>query len=89
MPVKSDRCWNWAATTCLYQIQGIDDALEKRELIKISVLRSSEIEADEALFEENGRLALEKADLLAYSHGEYFVLGEKLGKFGYSVKKTK
>lgn len=31
------------------QIQGIDDALEKRELIKISVLRSSEIEADEAL----------------------------------------
>ena len=31
------------------QIQGINDALEKRELIKISVLRSSEIEADEAL----------------------------------------
>lgn len=31
------------------QIQGIDDALEKRELIKISVLRSSEIKADEAL----------------------------------------
>lgn len=31
------------------QIQGIDDALEKRELVKISVLRSSEIEADEAL----------------------------------------
>ena len=31
------------------QIQGIDDELEKRELIKISVLRSSEIDADEAL----------------------------------------
>ena len=31
------------------QIQGIDDALEKRELIKISVLRSSEMEANEAL----------------------------------------
>lgn len=31
------------------QIQGIDDALEKRELIKISVLRSSEMEAEEVL----------------------------------------
>ena len=26
---------------------------------------------------------------LRFSHGEYFVLGEKLGKFGYSVKKEK
>ena len=31
------------------QLQGIEDALEKRELVKISVLRSSEMEADEAL----------------------------------------
>lgn len=33
------------------QIKGIDDALEKRELIKISVLRSSEMDADEVLRE--------------------------------------
>ena len=31
------------------QLQGIDDALEKRELVKISVLRSSEMTADEVL----------------------------------------
>jgi hypothetical protein len=30
---------------------------------------------------------MKKADLIAYSHGEYFSLGEKLGKFGYSVAK--
>lgn len=43
--------------------------------------------ADEALFEENGRLDLARADLMTYSHGEYFRLGEKLGSFGWSVKK--
>lgn len=45
------------------------------------------VHADEALFEENGRLDLAKADLMAYSHGEYFRLGEKLGTFGWSVKR--
>ena len=27
--------------------------------------------------------------LLAYSHGEYYTLGKKLGTFGYSVRKKK
>lgn len=39
------------------------------------------------LINEKGRICLEKAGLIAYSHGEYFALGEKLGSFGYSVKK--
>lgn len=39
------------------------------------------------LLDKNGRLQLEKADLIAYSHGEYFALGKCLGSFGYSVKK--
>lgn len=34
-------------------------------------------------------LELEKANLLAYSHGKYYTLGEKLGFFGYSVEKKK
>lgn len=41
------------------------------------------------LLDENGRLALDKAGLLAYAHGEYFALGKKLGSFGYSVRKKK
>ena len=39
------------------------------------------------LLDDKGKLDLTKANLIAYSHGEYFTLGEKLGKFGFSVKK--
>jgi flavin reductase (DIM6/NTAB) family NADH-FMN oxidoreductase RutF len=45
-------------------------------------------DVDESLLDEAGRLDLEKAHLIAYNHGEYFALGKKLGKFGYSVKKA-
>lgn len=38
---------------------------------------------------ESGKLMLDKADLLAYSHGEYFALGESIGFFGWSVRKKK
>ena len=37
--------------------------------------------------DEKGAFHLNDTDLVAYSHGEYFNLGEKLGKFGYSVQK--
>jgi len=46
-------------------------------------------DVDEALLDENGKLHLDKANLIVYSHGEYFALGRKLGTFGYSVKKKK
>lgn len=39
--------------------------------------------------DENGRFDLNKSDLLIYSHGEYYGLGDLLGTFGYSVKKKK
>lgn len=42
---------------------------------------------DDALLDESGRLDLRKADLIAYSHGEYYALGDRLGKFGFSVRK--
>lgn len=43
---------------------------------------------DEKLLDETGRLDLDKAHLIAYSHGEYFALGRKLGKFGFTSLKT-
>ena len=46
------------------------------------------VHVDESLLDEKGRLQLEKADLIAYSHGQYFALGKELGSFGYSVKKS-
>ncbi len=47
------------------------------------------VSADEELVDKNGRLELEKASLMAYSHGEYFSLGKKIGSFGFSVKKKR
>lgn len=38
---------------------------------------------------EIGKFELERADLVAYSHGEYYTLGEKIGTFGYSVRKKR
>ena len=45
------------------------------------------VSADESLIDENGRIMLDRAGLLAYAHGEYFALGKKLGKFGFSTDK--
>lgn len=48
------------------------------------------VHADEALFDENNKLCLEKAGLICYSHGEYFGLRKTpLGKFGFSIMKAK
>ena len=43
--------------------------------------------ADEKYMDEKGKFDLSKADLIVYSHGEYHSMGEKLGTFGYSIKK--
>ena len=45
------------------------------------------VSVDERYLDRNGKLQLEKADLIAYSHGEYFTLGKKVGKFGFSVRR--
>lgn len=47
------------------------------------------VNAAKELLDENGRLCLDRARLLAYSHGEYYALGRRLGSFGYSVRKKK
>lgn len=45
------------------------------------------VHADKAYMNEKGKFDLNKAELLAYSHGEYFDLGKKIGTFGFSVRK--
>ncbi len=47
------------------------------------------VDIDEDLIDDSGKLCLDRAGLVAFSHGEYFALGKKLGSFGYSVKKNK
>ncbi len=48
------------------------------------------VRADESLIDPaDGAFHLERAGLMSYSHGAYFSQGEMLGKFGWSVAKTK
>ena len=52
------------------------------EIVSVSV--------DESLLNpETGKLDLQKSELFAYAHGEYFGLGSFVGYFGWSVKKGK
>lgn len=45
------------------------------------------VRADDRFMDAStGRFELEKADLLAYSHGYYHSLGPVIGKFGFSVQ---
>ena len=36
---------------------------------------------------ETGAFDMQAAHLMAYCHGQYFKLGEAIGRFGWSVKK--
>ena len=47
------------------------------------------VDVDEELIDKNGKLDLARAGLAAFAHGEYFELGKKIGKFGFSAVKKK
>lgn len=47
------------------------------------------INVDEILIDKGGKLCLDKAGLIAYSHGEYWSLNQCLGFFGFSIQKKK
>ena len=47
------------------------------------------VDVDESLLDKDGRLDLARAGLAAFAHGEYFELGKKIGKFGFSTNKKK
>ena len=48
------------------------------------------VNAEEGLIDKStGAFQLNHARPIAFSHGKYYSLGEKLGGFGFSVKKKK
>ncbi len=47
------------------------------------------INVEDGFLDEKGKLMLDKAGLICYSHGKYWTLGKELGFFGYSVAKKK
>ena len=48
------------------------------------------VKADEKYIDpQTGKFSLESAKPIAYSHGQYYGLGEKIGGFGWTVRKKK
>ena len=47
------------------------------------------VHVDESYMDKNNSFHLNNSNLLAYSHGSYFGLGNELGTFGYSIRKKK
>lgn len=47
----------------------------------------TKVRLEERFMDSKGKINLQQAGLMAYSHGEYFALGRKLGDFGFSVRK--
>lgn len=47
------------------------------------------IDADEKYIDEKGAFDISKCNLIAYANGGYYTLGNKMGKFGFSVAKKK
>ncbi|MBR2339721.1 MAG: flavin reductase family protein [Clostridia bacterium] len=45
------------------------------------------VSVDERLLNRDGKMEIERANLLAYAHGDYFALGKRLGCFGFSSMK--
>lgn len=45
------------------------------------------VHADKEFMDSKGRFDLAKAKPLVYSHGQYYLTGKKLGRFGFSVRK--
>ena len=43
----------------------------------------------ENLIDTDGKMRYDWANLLAYAHGEYYALGEKIGRFGFSTDKDR
>ena len=51
------------------------------------VARIEDVMVSGRYMNESGKFELNSTGLVTYSHGEYFVLGGRIGKFGYSVQK--
>ena len=47
------------------------------------------VTVDDKYMDEKNKFNINETGLVMYSHGEYFAMGEKLGKFGYSIQKKK
>ena len=68
-------------------LECVVTGIEKLGTHDLFLARVVQVSVDESYLDEKGRFMLERAGLVAYVHGAYMSLGDKLGSFGYSVRK--
>ena len=63
--------------------------VEKKELgcHHMFIAEVVSVAVEDEYMNETGKFLINELGLVMYSHGEYFAMGEKLGKFGYSIQK--
>ena len=64
---------------------------EKANFVKCPMIKESpvSIDADEKYIDLNGAFDIQKCNLVSYQNGGYYMSGQKIGKFGFSVEKKK
>ena len=80
-----------------FEVPGIEESpvnlacrvVEEKKLGSHSMFLAEvvSVTVDEKYLDEKGKFRINETGLVCYSHGEYFGLGEKLGSFGYSIRK--
>lgn len=68
-------------------LECVVTGIEKLGTHDLFIAKVVQVSVDEQYLDEKGRFMLEEAGLVAYVHGSYLSLGEKLGTFGFSVRK--
>lgn len=70
-------------------LECVVDRIEKLGTHDLFIAKVVQVSIDDRYLDREGRFMLEDAGLVAYVHGCYMALGEKLGTFGYSVRKKR
>ena len=65
------------------------DKFKELHLTPLAMQHVSAVTVDDKYMDGTGKFHINDTGLVMYSHGEYFGFGDKLGSFGYSVRKTK
>ena len=63
------------------------EKIEKLGTHNMIIGRVLAINADEKYIDEKGAFDISKCKLIAYCNGNYYSMGKKIGKFGFSVQK--
>lgn len=72
---------------CPVNIECIVEEVKELGSHDMFIARVVNVQVSDEYLDENEKFCLNETGLMAYSHGEYIRLGEKIGTFGYSVRK--